>query len=269
MDGDTLFSKAINFLHQCPINYFDEKYIENHKELIGVKLFDDPIFSIGSSNDPLFQDWKKDDVLHPDTWLPEDWLLGAKSVITYFVPFQKSIVEANAKDLVQCVDEWYFARLRGQDMVDTLSNYVRDLLIGEGERAVVPATTGDYRAVHKGVFTWSERHAGYICGLGTFGISGSLITSKGTAGRIGSIITSGEFSITKRAYTDWLQYCNSCGACAINCPAQAIDAGREKGKTRDGDVCWSHLLAHMTHNGKGPFGCGKCSVNVPCQSGIP
>ena len=41
---------------------------------------------------------------------------------------------------------------------------------------------GDYAS------NWSERHVAYVCGLGTFGCQG-LITSKGLAGRFGSIIT--------------------------------------------------------------------------------
>ena len=40
---------------------------------------------------------------------------------------------------------------------------------------------------------WSERHAAYACGLGTFGLSKGLITEKGMAGRFASIIVSEVF----------------------------------------------------------------------------
>ena len=34
---------------------------------------------------------------------------------------------------------------------------------------------------------WSERHAAYAAGLGTFGLTRALITEKGIAGRFGSL----------------------------------------------------------------------------------
>lgn len=75
---------------------------------------------------------------------------------------------------------------------------------------------------------WSERHAAYVCGLGTFGLSRGFITPKGMAGRITSIIIDEEFEPEERSYTGIYDFCIRCGACAVKCPAGAIS--KEYGK---------------------------------------
>ena len=62
---------------------------------------------------------------------------------------------------------------------------------------------------------WSERHAAYVCGLRTFGLSKGLITKKGIAGRFTSLITDLPLLADERAYTDVYEYCTRCGACAV------------------------------------------------------
>ena len=43
--------------------------------------------------------------------------------------------------------------------------------------------------------TWSERHVAYVSGLGTFGLSGGLITAKGQAVRLGSVDSPGPYPV--------------------------------------------------------------------------
>jgi epoxyqueuosine reductase QueG len=111
---------------------------------------------------------------------------------------------------------------------------------------------------------WSERHIAYACGLGTFGLSKGLITGKGIAGRFISLITSAYFTPDKRSYTGIYDYCTNCGACVRNCPAQAITL--EKGKIHS--IC-SAFVESTRYKHAPRFGCGKCQVKVPCESGIP
>ena len=40
---------------------------------------------------------------------------------------------------------------------------------------------------------WSERHIGYACGLGSFGLNGGLITNSGVAIRIVSLMIKNKF----------------------------------------------------------------------------
>ncbi len=69
---------------------------------------------------------------------------------------------------------------------------------------------------------WSERHAAYVCGLGTFGLSRGLITKAGMAGRFASIIIDVEIEPDERPYKGIYDYCIRCGVCLRRCPAQAI-----------------------------------------------
>ena len=54
---------------------------------------------------------------------------------------------------------------------------------------------------------WSERHAAYVAGLGTFSLNDALITVNGIAHRVGSIIVATELPATKRPYTGRYDYC--------------------------------------------------------------
>ncbi len=79
---------------------------------------------------------------------------------------------------------------------------------------------------------WSERHAAYVSGLGTFGLCDGLITPLGKAMRCGSVIARLSVTPTPRLYEDHHAYClfftkGICGKCADRCPAGAIS--KEKG----------------------------------------
>lgn len=75
---------------------------------------------------------------------------------------------------------------------------------------------------------WSERHIAFVAGLGTFGLSKSLITKRGCAGRYGSVITSLPFKSIRREYDGVYDYCSMCGECIARCPSGAIT---KEGKT--------------------------------------
>ena len=121
--------------------------------------------------------------------------------------------------------------------------------------------------------SWSERHVGYVAGLGTFGLHKSLITEKGSAGRLGSLITTLELTPTVRPYKGKNDYCpyfvnGSCVACMDRCPAHAVN------KTGGDQVT---LCSKYTKEVVGPSiaptpyknGCGKCLTAAPCEIGIP
>ena len=111
---------------------------------------------------------------------------------------------------------------------------------------------------------WSERYAAYACGLGTFGLLRGLITEKGMAGRFASIIVTETFEPDERKYTGVYDYCIKCGACARNCPANAISLKHGKNNIK----CNKHV---ETMKKKYPprYGCGKCQVGVPCEFRAP
>ena len=90
---------------------------------------------------------------------------------------------------------------------------------------------------------WSERHAAYACGLGAFGLSDGLITAKGKAMRVGSVVTDLPLKPSEKIYphhqANCLYYFNkTCKACAARCPAGAITA-----KGHDKDKCYEYIHA--------------------------
>jgi epoxyqueuosine reductase QueG len=122
--------------------------------------------------------------------------------------------------------------------------------------------------------TWSERHAAYASGLGTFGLCDGLITPKGKAVRCGSVVANIQLPATERPYEDHHEYClfyanKSCNKCIQRCPAGSIsENGHDKMKcynyTRT--VCIEYI---RTHYGFEDTPCGLCQTAVPCESRIP
>ncbi|MCL2760544.1 MAG: 4Fe-4S binding protein, partial [Desulfuromonadales bacterium] len=111
---------------------------------------------------------------------------------------------------------------------------------------------------------WSERHIGFVAGLGTFGLSKGIITEKGMAGRMTSVITDLTLPVIKRAYKNTYEYCTMCGACVKNCPAKAISVKTGK----DHKTC-SNFLEMVKEKEPPYYACGKCQVKVPCEGNIP
>lgn len=243
------------------------------EDLSGMRLFDEPIFGFGDADDPVFETWKRPEVIHPEVMLPKDWLPGAKTVISYFFPFTEQVRHANAEDMKSTSDEWLHGRIEGQEMIAAAGRELCSILKEAGYEAVCPSLDPRFRILARFASNWSERHAAYICGLGTFGLSKGLITEKGVAGRFGSVITSCAFPVTKRPYQGLTDYCIMCGKCQLNCPAHAIDKTKGCLEGKNHDLCSAYVNAnarppHGPHK-KVRYGCGKCQVAVPCSAGIP
>jgi epoxyqueuosine reductase len=121
--------------------------------------------------------------------------------------------------------------------------------------------------------SWSERHAAHAAGLGTFGLCDGLITAKGKAMRVGSVVARISIEPTPRPYSDHRAYClyfdnGTCGKCIDRCPVRAItEAGHDKEKCRQ-HLARSREYVKKTYKFEG-YGCGLCQVAVPCEAGIP
>jgi epoxyqueuosine reductase QueG len=171
-------------------------------------------------------------------------------------------------------DEWLHARIEGQAFQNRICGFAEELLKKEGYAALAPMIDSRFKSGNPLVpdetkqdsysSNWSERHAAYAAGLGTFGLSRGLITRKGVAGRYISVITSAFFEPDKRPYTGIYDYCINCCACVRNCPAQAIT--KEAGKTHY--PCWQFLESTKAKHAP-RYGCGKCQVKVPCEDRAP
>lgn len=245
-----------------------------YSEATGVRIFDTPLMGVASASDGIFKKLLRHDVVGPHHIGPDEWLPGAKSVVSFFFPFSEGVRRSNSAEIAMPSAGWLYARIEGQALISKLMAELALKMACSGQRCVVPSLdarfwskTSGTTARHPGesyTSCWSERHVAFICGLGTFGLSKGLITSRGTAGRFSSLITVTELEADERRYSGATDYCTMCGKCVLNCPAGAITlaAGKDHAKC-------SAFLDTTLEAFKPRYGCGKCQVDVPCEHMIP
>jgi epoxyqueuosine reductase len=233
-------------------------------------IWEAPLVGIASADDALWQTLRQPEVVGPMHRLPTEWLPQAKSVIVYFLPYTATLRCGYPKRGPLPSLEWASGRKHGEVFNNVTRRALLRLLEAQGARAVAPSIEEDYRAINMRP-SWSERHAAFVAGIGTFGIHGALITEKGCSGRIGSVITDLELAPTPRPYTGIYDYCpypdsGKCGACIPRCPVNAIAAaGRndrqciEHGRDTVGD----HFRPWGYHS------CGHCLTWLPCVDRTP
>ena len=242
-------------------------------------IYDEPIVGFGAAKDPLFEEYKKDGVIGPWFDTPEEWLQEAKTVISIFFPFSKVVRESNRKaDNIPSI-EWLQGRIEGQAFIAAFTKNFEAWIHSVDIQTICPSISPEFLAYKGGDVSekypeykgqkvygsnWSERHAAFVCGLGTFGLSKGLITKKGIAGRFTSAITSFDVEADERPYTDIYEYCTRCGACIRRCPANAITM--EHGKEH---LPCQQFLGYTIATYPPRYGCGKCQTAVPCEDRIP
>lgn len=269
-----LMETACRFVKNSEDNYISDQ-IAISRNVVGMKIYEDPIFAFGSADDEGFQLLKEPSAVGKHFLLPKEWLPQAKTVISFFLPFSEAVKKGNRRDMLWPSEEWLHGRIEGQAFLNKLCMHLQSELINAGYNSIVPSlderfwskTGFSSESLHSEVSfssNWSERHVAFVCGLGTFGLSKGLITPKGVAGRIGSILTELYLPSDKREYSDIYEYCSMCGACAKNCPVHAISI--EEGKNHQ--IC-SDFMDRTAVKYKPRYGCGKCQIGVPCESGIP
>jgi epoxyqueuosine reductase QueG len=273
MDKTILIEKIFTHVTNSGGNYIGED-IALSKELAGMRIFEEPLVGFADADDAAFEKFKSSDVIGPHFMTPKEWTREAKTVISFFLPFTERVKESAKINFTWPSNEWMHGRIEGQKYINELCLYIKNILEQGGYSGVIPSL--DKRFSLKSPFTadkgrqeyytsnWSERHAAYVCALGTFGLSKGLITGKGIAGRIGSLITNAYFDPDKRPYDDFRAYCTRCGACIRNCPVGAISF--EQGKIHS--LCSSFLDTTLLKH-KPWYGCGKCQVSVPCENKRP
>ncbi len=274
MNKQNLIKIAADFVENSEGNYITNE-IAISENVVGMKIFEAPTFGFASPADEYFKLFKEPSVIGKHFMSPKEWLPGSKTVISFFLPFSQAVKRGNEREKLWPSEEWLHGRIEGQALINKLCIYLKSELINDGYNTLVPAFDERFWAqtalnddcAHPEVsFTsnWSERHAAFVCGLGTFGLSKGLITSKGIAGRFGSIITELYLSPDKREYESIYEYCSMCGACVKKCPVNAISI--KEGKNH---IICSNYLDITAEKYKPRYGCGKCQIGVPCEGRIP
>jgi len=244
-----------------------------------------PLIGFSSGADPLYGFYQRD--IGAFFRLPADFMEAAYpgegfepsglTVVSWVLPHTDLTKEAHRRESAWPSERWARARIMGEEANMKLRNRLVAALAAEGARAVSPMHSPLFKSQMSEKYlyasTWSERHAAYAAGLGTFGLSDGLITAVGKAHRVGSIIVDAALPPTPRPYTDHHAFClcyanGTCGACIAKCPAGAITAnGHDKRRCSDYvDRTRAYVEEHYHFKG---YGCGFCQVGVPCESRIP
>lgn len=250
--------------------------------------FDEPLFGTAAGYDPMWQTLKE--AVGPFHWMPKEAFDYAYpgntakpddlSVFVWILPQTAATKRDNRKETLYPSERWVRNRVFGEARVNFgLGRFLVEALHRKNIQALMPVLLPEWRFQDSDKYTyaslWSERHAAYIAGLGTFGLSDGLITPAGKAVRIGSLIARLSLEPTPRPYTDHHAYClfyqdGSCSACARRCPVDSVNT-----KGRNKASCKQYTLVKVVpayvkeHFGFEGYGCGLCQTKVPCESGIP
>lgn len=215
-----------------------------------------------SAEDPL---WRELKLSHPWMRLPEEVLPGARGVIVFALPVSLEAVMSNLKGEDPSL-EWLRDYIAANEILWRTAVKLSSIFEDYGYRSLAMRPTHDFDEDELRA-SWSHRHAGFVCGLGTFGLNNLLITTMGCAVRLNSVITEAsieggpkpelEYCLAKRGY--------ECNACMRRCPVRALDNWPLR-KRR----CYEKLVNSAERAGiRYADACGKCSTGVPCATRIP
>lgn len=257
----------------------------------GTRYFEAPLIGFASGSDELFARYKS--IIGPFHWTPAEVLeqafggvaeSGKRSsekfegtVICWILPITRNVRLSNRKETTFPSRLWGRTRNFGEHFNNTVRQTVMDFLSGRGFKAAAPMLleewghVPDYR--NRIASRWSERHAAYAAGLGTFSINDGMITERGIAHRIGTVVTDLVLRPDQKPYSDYRENCllcrgQKCGKCIDRCPVNAISANGH-----DKELCRAHCDESSRIKGKEYgvtiTGCGLCQTKVPCEASIP
>ena len=275
-----------------------KKFIQENESNRRVQLdqgvyWEEPLVGFASGLDPLFFEYKT--VIGPFHQTPREVIASALrekgqplpfstsdqiSVVSWILPAVEETRRSNRKEEQFPSKLWAYTKDFGEACNNTLRTHVATFLERMGYIAVAPALLPSFRMVRDEksgwASSWSERHIAYAAGLGTFSLNDGLITSKGIAVRVGSVVTLLKLTPTEKKYRHFKENClffrnETCGKCIPRCPAGAIT---EKG--HDKDRCREYIGSKPLHEKRLEYGlqnpttsCGLCQTSVPCEFQIP
>ncbi|HTY62798.1 MAG TPA: hypothetical protein VMG30_11140 [Acidobacteriota bacterium] len=297
-DLDTgLFRKdPCKFLENAVKEYVRTSPLNHLTAFENAPIVDDPILAFADGDDPIFQEYKTvigDFHLTPRELLEKciaakRWRFGTKEnidrigVVSWALPLTHETRLQERASPFGGSPRYNHSRWIGIRLYECVEQFVASLLEVLGCNAVAPTQSrlfeiedmpGGWLAAN-----WSERHVAYACGLGTFGLNGLMITPRGCAVYLGSVVCDIALPPTRRS-DNRVANCpyfrdGSCGLCIGHCTGSAIGA-----EGRSNVACLKNLRDEQADNiirmglDKGLVGpapaCGRCSTGLPCEERIP
>ena len=288
-DAERFVQEPARFIDEFIKAYVAESPGNRLALIDGSPIFEEPIVGFADGDDPLFSDYKK--IIGPFHLAPREILeqslsmagdaskkeVGEISVICWALPVTKRTRVTNSDRDNWPSLRWSHTRQYGEELNESLRRQLVSFLTKKGFFAIAPQVSPLWRRFMDlpggPTSNWSERHALYVAGMGTFGLSDGFITAKGKAMRCGSVVVNLGMPPTPRRYRSHTDNCpfftdRSCGICIDRCPAGAITV-----KGHNKILCYRYAHEHIGHlrewYGVERYGCGLCQTGVPCESRIP
>ena len=293
-EDKVIFLKNPNsVLEQLIKNFVKENERNRRTQLDHGVYWDEPLVGFASGSDPLFFEYKT--IIGSFHFTPREIILSALkekdrglllsemeqvSVISWILPASEDTRKSNRKEEKFPSKLWAYTRDFGEVFNNALRRHVSGFLEDLGHVAVAPVLLPTFQHLRDGkvgwASPWSERHIAYACGLGTFSLNDGLITSKGMAVRVGTVVTLLKLAPSEKKYRHYKENClqfrtEKCGKCIPRCPAGAItEKGHDKDKCRE-YINSEPLKAKRLEYGlkNPPPSCGLCQTGVPCEFEIP
>ena len=239
-----------------------EAFLAQYRRETGIETdWKTPLLGFADVDHPYIRSLRE--LISPTHYLPEEILPGARTILSYFVPFQEDIGRGNIAGDVPSLT-WTRAYTETNRMFQRMNGHLQQAIESWGYRAASPENIGSL-GPDRIYSNWSQRHIAYAAGLGTFGMNNMLITQDGCCGRFYSLVT--ELPVLpgepqKRENCLYKRE-GKCGACIRRCPVGALSAERPFDRAR----CREQLCVHEAAYGERV--CGKCTVGMPCTFQAP
>ena len=276
--SEWLEKKLVDFVKNSPENSLKN---DNNDP-----AWDTPLVGFSRGDDALFAELKED--IGAFHWTPPELFklaypeleIAAEelAVISWILPQTRATRKAHRRETCHPADAWSRSRLYGEQFNELLRTRVVEWLQDVNIPAVAPLLLPEWQWQESKRYgfasNWSERHAAYTAGLGTFGLSDGLITAAGKAMRCGSVVAHLPVAPAVRPYSQHNAYClfysqGTCGKCIDRCPAGAIsNSGHDKKRCAAyiSEVTSPYVKKRL---GEPVSSCGLCQVGIPCEAGIP
>jgi len=262
------------------IKFLVENNSLNKNYKYGFSYFESPLVGFASINNPLFSEYKN--IICDFHYHPREFFEPAPAdgtVIVWVLPVSEEVRKSNSRENRFPSLFWALQREYGERFNMLIRKHIQEYMKESGYDAVSPMLSDKWKRLDNTkvglASTWSERHAAFASGLGTFSLSDGFITRRGIAHRCGSVVTDAVLDVSKSEYDDHLSNClfynnkSECGLCMSRCPAGAItESGHDK------DLCNKYSYKTIKKV-KGDYykvettGCGLCQTAVPCEYSLP
>ena len=188
--------------------------------------FAEPAFGYISTVHPMFDTFfARGENDHPkNIWRP------GYTMIVYYIPFAEDITRWDEEG--NTTGEWLTAIEESRWLAMKVNAVIAEMLTKVGRIYSRSSTMMDWDH-NKHRYNWSNKIAGYLAGIGTFGPAGSLVSEHGFGGRVGTMMTDGVYVkkpeavdgvILDEEFQKVLTACCFAGAQNVSCSEEMIAA---------------------------------------------